>query len=127
MDFHVSVTYGVLGRVRFNDWFRDNFGTRELQVQTCPTTPIMVRDITGLGRSLKCPLNCPPAGGLLFGVGDMAIHAEVTPEVIRESRDLILGPETRDDGDGNLILVHLRLIFFVQPKIFLSPKTINID
>ena len=38
MDFHVSVTFGILGRVCFNDWFRDNFGTRELQVQTCLTT-----------------------------------------------------------------------------------------
>ena len=43
------------------------------------------------------------SGGLVFGVGDMAIHAEVTPEVIEENRDLILGP---DAGmlvfDGNL-------------------------
>ena len=55
----------------------------------------MIGDRTGLGMSLKCLLNIPPEGGLLFGVGDMAIHAEVTPEVIKESRDLILGPDTR--------------------------------
>ena len=66
----------------------------------------MIRDSAGLETSLKCLLNCTP-GGLLFGVGDMAIHAEVTPEVIvGESRDLILGPDTRDDGDGNLIMGH---------------------
>ena len=43
------------------------------------------------------------SGGLVFGVGDMAIHAEVTPEVIRENREVILSPEASMVlFDGNL-------------------------
>ena len=43
------------------------------------------------------------SGGLVFGVGDMAIHAEVTPEVIRENREVILSPEaSMVVFDGNL-------------------------
>ena len=36
------------------------------------------------------------SGGLVFGVGDMAIHAEVSAKVIRENREMILSPDTRE-------------------------------
>ena len=43
------------------------------------------------------------SGGLVFGVGDMAIHAAIGPEVIGENRDLILGPDaSMVVFDGNL-------------------------
>ena len=59
-----------------------------------------MRVLPGRRSAVYNALTDAASGGLLFGVGDMAIHAEVTPEVVKESRDLILGPDTRERSNS---------------------------
>ena len=85
--------------VGFRDKFRDNFGTRELQVKTSLKTPNVIRD-----TSLKCLLTCAPevvvADGLHLGVGG-ALTLGVVPVVL--CAELAEGDGLEDPRDGGVV------------------------